>query len=229
MQDIDMEKEEWYQLSEIPIEEFKVCQDYWVSNIGRMKSIRNGQEIILKLQIRKNKASKKKGYYRINLSPTKKTYSVHRLVALAFKFHPNHECLTVDHINEDTLDNRIENLQWLTNRENSLKSNLGRYARFDIQTRQEIKDAFIKERKSYGELVEKYQCSIETIHSIVNDDRLSGVNDRKRNSFSIEKKKEICNKHREGMSAKLLSEEYACARTYIYKILKEEKEGKLNG
>lgn len=224
-----MKQEEWYQLSKIPIDDFKVYENYWVSNLGRIKAVRNGQEIVLKQQIRKNKSSKKKGYYRISLSPTRKAYSVHRLVALAFNFNPDYKNLTVDHINEDTLDNRIENLQWLTSKENSQKSNLGRYTKFNLQTRQKIKDAFVKEGKSYEELVCQYKCSLETIHTIVNDDRLEGVNHRKRNNFSKEKKLNICRKYRLGVSVKELSHTYNCAKTYIYKILKEEKEGILDG
>lgn len=62
-----------------------------------------------------------KGYYCCQLDG--KTVSPHRLVAIAFLGLPyNFNGLVVDHINEDKLDNRVNNLQILTNSENLRKS-----------------------------------------------------------------------------------------------------------
>ena len=77
------------------------------------------------LRIHKNKTTElkhhkmKKGYMRVGLCKNgkKKKFLVHRLLALHFIPNPeNKSC--VDHINGIKDDNRLENLRWLTNKEN---------------------------------------------------------------------------------------------------------------
>ena len=101
---------------------------YQVSSLGRVRSLPR-----ITIKIDGNKYSFKgrilkltpdtKGYYMVGLSKKDniKTKRVHRLVAEAFISNPNN-LRTVDHINEDKTDNRIENLQWL-----SLKDNINKY------------------------------------------------------------------------------------------------------
>lgn len=90
---------------------------YQVSNLGRVKSLehkvkykhvyRTVKERILK------PATLNNGYLIVSLHKNKKmkTYTIHRLVAEAFK--PNlHNYPTVDHINRIKTDNRADNLRW---------------------------------------------------------------------------------------------------------------------
>ena len=90
---------------------------YEISNLGRVKSLNyrgTGKEKILK------NIEDYKGYLEVCLTKNgrHKIFRVHRLVAEAFIPNPeNKPC--VDHINTIKNDNRIENLRWVTNKENN--------------------------------------------------------------------------------------------------------------
>ena len=92
---------------------------YQVSNLGRVKSFWNKTEKILK------PAKNSSGYVQVILckSDTKKGVTIHQLIAMAFLGHEpcGHE-LVIDHINNDKTDNRVENLQIVTNRFNVYKT-----------------------------------------------------------------------------------------------------------
>lgn len=90
---------------------------YQVSNYGRVKSLsyrQTGQERVMRLWF------DARGYLRVALykGDERKYYTVHRLVAQAFIPNTdNKPC--VDHISTDKTDNRVENLRWVTLKENS--------------------------------------------------------------------------------------------------------------
>ena len=102
---------------------------YQASNLGRVKSLarwrRNGNGgYITKEKILSNKCDSS-GYYLMNLykDGKMKNYRMHQLVAMAFLGHnPNGFNLLVDHIDNDKLNNRVDNLQITTNRHNSSKN-----------------------------------------------------------------------------------------------------------
>ena len=99
-------------------------EGYQVSNLGRVKSLkrfRKGENdclVSVKERILKPQTNYI-GYYQVDLCKQSivKCYYVHRLVYEAFN-GPIPEGLQVNHINEIKTDNRLENLNLLTPKEN---------------------------------------------------------------------------------------------------------------
>lgn len=87
---------------------------YQISNFGNIKSLKDGKGKMLKLKKGKN------GYLYTNLSKNGKvkTYTVHKLVAQTFILNPENKP-EIDHINTVRNDNRVENLRWVTRKENN--------------------------------------------------------------------------------------------------------------
>lgn len=102
---------------------------YQVSNLGNVKSLSrpifNGFKNYISKEKELKKLLNKKGYYDVSLCKNGKgkKYRIHQLVALCFLNHKSDGTtkIVVDHINEIKTDNRLENLQLITNRENLTK------------------------------------------------------------------------------------------------------------
>lgn len=87
---------------------------YQVSNLGRIKCLRRKEPIIMRPSADSN------GYYRLKLTGRDgkfKSYKVHRLVAQAFIPNP-HNLPQINHIDENPANNRMNNLEWCTNKYN---------------------------------------------------------------------------------------------------------------
>ena len=96
---------------------------YEVSNIGRVRSTNyknTGETKILSLSIEHG------GYRHVrlcNVDGKRRTYQVHRLVAMAFIPNPdNKPC--INHLDEDPSNNCVENLEWCTYGENNVYNDL---------------------------------------------------------------------------------------------------------
>lgn len=125
---------------------------YQVSNLGNVKSLdrivtkSNGVQMVLKGKELK-KSKQKTGYLKVNLYKNRieKQFLAHQVVAIVFLNHvPNGTNeIVVDHINGIRHDNRLENLQLITNRENSSKDKIGKGSSPYIGV------SFLKAKKKY--------------------------------------------------------------------------------
>lgn len=108
------------------IENYEDC--YEVSNYGRVRrkdgyvnsGIKHNDKRLIKGKVLKANI-KRNGYLSVDLSKEYKvkTISIHRLVATAFCENDNPEVKTqVNHKNANKQDNRAENLEWVTPKEN---------------------------------------------------------------------------------------------------------------
>ena len=133
---------------------------YQVSNLGRVKGLdriitmKNGTKRPHKEKLKKLTIGNHR-YPIVNLGLSD-IHCVHRLVAMAFLGSDNPH-LHVDHINSIRHDNRVENLQWVTQQQNNAKQyyyrGIDKYnAIFTNKDVQHIRDEYDKlsQKKSWG-------------------------------------------------------------------------------
>jgi hypothetical protein len=153
--------------------------NYEISNLGRLKvnlkyrKYRSYQYKIL------HPSKDKDGYYRtvITSNKVKKMKNIHRLVAIAFIDNPeNKPC--VNHINGIKTDNRVENLEWCTVRENNnhaiklglkkplkgINHNMVKLSECDVLN---IKNEYCFGNLTQKQLAIKYDISQSQIHRII--------------------------------------------------------------
>lgn len=103
-----------------PIEGYSL---YEVSNLGRVRSKHHGIWSFIRPGTCYGRSGKKYAIINITQNKVKKSLLLHRVVGKAFIPNPENKP-TVDHINRNRLDNRVENLRWATRKEQQANRDL---------------------------------------------------------------------------------------------------------
>lgn len=118
---------------------------YEVSNLGRVRSLPRYLKCkgaALRFHNGKILSPSKRGNYLfVVLAPSKKMYYVHRLVAMAFLPNPNNYPM-VNHKDENSSNNNVDNLEWCTCKYNNNYSHVG--TKINLKRRKPIKAINIK-------------------------------------------------------------------------------------
>jgi len=121
------------------------CEMYEVSSFGNVRNSKTGRIL---------KQGKKGGYCSVGLmGNATRTKSVHQLVARAFIPNPENKP-QINHLDKNRLNNNVNNLEWSTNKENSIHRSKG----VKQTTNQNLE--IYRINTSTNEIVEKYN-SIE--------------------------------------------------------------------
>lgn len=147
---------------------------YQVSNLGRIYSIKNNK--ILKPT--NNSLRTNRLYIKLYKDKVQYTFIIARLVAKAFIPNPNN-LATVNHIDGNATNNKVENLEWLSNADNmrhAYKTGLqksghhrstARYTEEDVIKMYELHDSGVSSNK----IAEMYNGSGRSIRRILSGER----------------------------------------------------------
>lgn len=158
------------------MELFKVIDEFPQYQISNLGNIRNSKGQILVIGRRKSNS----GYIQVRLYNDGKYYYryLHRLIAQAFIPNPN-SYRTINHINGNKLDNRIQNLEWASDEMQQrhafifgLKPNGISFTREQLT---EIYDMFFIQKKKPKEIATILNRPFGTIRKICYGERCKDI------------------------------------------------------
>lgn len=193
---------------------------YKVSNFGRIKSIclnrfdKNGKKYNKKPIIMKQSFTST-GYLMVNLK--KKFFKVHRLVAIAFLENTENK-KHINHKDCNPLNNNVENLEWVTPKENVIHA-LENYRRknvayFTVEEKENICNLY-KSGKTMKDLAKQFNCkktSICRILRVNNIKKEKYVNYKTKYNINVKQLKEMFDK---GIPNKEIIKHFNCSKDII--------------
>ena len=206
---------------------------YMVSNIGRVKSkdrIReNGKGAYLHKGRILKQTNTSTGYKSVKLclDGKDKTFKVHRLVAIAFIPNTDNKPF-INHIDGNPLNNTLDNLEWVTNRENIIHAiESGLRKTFDV-AEDVISDMYINKSMSIKQIADYFKVSRSCIEKVL---RKYGIS--KKTLSEVKNKYNLTNewvieqlKHK---TAKQLALEVGCDASLISKYKNNKVRSVKNG
>lgn len=150
--------EEWKDLLE--------HNNYEISNYGNIKN--KTTRHILKPQIKSGGYA----YIGLRIDGTKKHYSLHRLVVKYF-VSGEKEYFEVNHIDGNKLNNRFDNLEWISHKENMKHAHdsglNNKFTRNSKLTETQVLEIFnSRSLKGAVQLAKEYNVNVTTIRDIIN-------------------------------------------------------------
>lgn len=197
---------------------YELFAGYFVTEEGEIYSEKTKK--FLKQQFRS-------GYKRISLCASggvRKSFSVHRIVALAFHYFEGCEALTVNHKDENPANNHKDNLEWLTIADN-IRYTHAKSRTFDNP--EEILAEWNVSTLSLKEFSDKYGVALNTMWDTLNISA-KGENLRKRRKFDKAERLLIAKERAKGIPLKQIAEKFSCAESMVSKVYGEYTRGELN-
>lgn len=193
---------------------------YEVSNQGRVKSLYgwNGHRPVKReyitggyLQKMPNNYSRKRVCL-VNSQGKRSEVFIHRIVAEAFVNHPK-GCNVVNHKDFNPLNNRADNLEWVTDGENhDYSTRAGRRGYYTNEQRRSITRDYMRGVKTH-EIYEKYGGSYLAINRVIKEQGLE-IDRHRGRKYNINLD-ELLSEFKEGKTNAELAEKYGCSGNLI--------------
>ena len=198
---------------------YETYKGYYITEDGEIFSTKSNKIL---------KQSYRTGYKRVSIGSkkegTRKSFSVHRLVALAYYYFEGCESLTVNHKDENPLNNHKDNLEWL-----SIGDNI-RYSQSKSRTFSNP-DAILEEWNncdlSLKEFSDLHKVALNTMWDTLNI-QAKGENLRKRRKFDKSERLLIAKYRATGAPLKEVAERFKCSQSMVSKVYSEYVRGDFN-